>query len=272
MDPAILFAVLMAMLAYSCIAVGEVMMKKGISWLGWTGGKDVLYYRSRRLWLLGLILVNLYGIPSAVALRHLSAHVMGAFSGWVVVLLVCLSHRVLKEKLTRADRMYALLFVVGIVALNLLEKPVNDAVASFSVLAALSLLPLGLLSGGMSRGVSRRIRTIACGIAAGMSAGLMVIYLRLLVLEFRFSVLRYFESPWLYLYVFFALLSLVALQLAFKSGGMILTTSMKYSAAIITPFLGAVAVFPRPVNPWQWAAAALIVFAVIRLIPRSEAG
>lgn len=266
MDPATLFAVFMALLAYSCIAGGEVLMKMGISWLGWRGPKDRVFFRSRRRWVAGLILANLYGIPSAAALNHLPAHIVGAFSGWVVVLLVILSHRVLDEPLTRGDGVYAFLFVSGIVGLNLLERTTEPEVVLAPALAVLSLFPAVLLALGFIKGFSNRLRTVLFGAAAGMSAGLMVIFLRLLVLCHGFQVGRYFASVHLYLYVAFALLSLAALQLAFQRGAMILTASLKYSANILYPFLAAPLVFRTELSCLHWMLALLIVFSVVRLI------
>ena len=263
-----LSALFMAVLAYSCIAGGETLMKMGIPWLGWRGPKNHAFFRSRRLWLLGLILANLYGIPSAIALRHLPAHVVGAFAGWTVVLLVFLSHRILGERLTRADILNALFFVAGIVTLSLQERPVAPVRIATAILVGLCLLPIACTAGGFVKGFPNRVRAGLFSAAAGTSAGLMVIFLRLLVLRHGFALGGYLVSIHLYLYIFFALLSLAALQLALKRGGMILTAAMKYSTAIITPFLGAVLVFSLPVKPLQWTAAALVVYSVIMLFQR----
>ncbi|HDP93957.1 MAG TPA: hypothetical protein ENN40_01190 [Candidatus Aminicenantes bacterium] len=266
MNPATIFAVFMALLAYSCIAGGEMLMKVGISWLGWRGPKTSAYFRSRRLWVAGLVLANLYGIPSAVALKYLPPHIVGAFSGWVVVLLVILSHRVLGEPLTRNDGLFAFLFVVGFVFLNLLDRAPGDTAGASSALWGISLLPVAVFGMGFARGLPKRSRAVLFGAVAGMSAGLMVVFLRLLVLEFGFDVARYFSSAYLYLYVFFALLSLAALQLALKKAGMIQTASLKYSTNILYPFLAAPLVFQTQLSWLHWALAALIVFSVVRLI------
>lgn len=241
-------------------------MKMGISWLGWRGPQTSIYFRSRRLWVAGLVLANLYGIPSAVALNYLPAHIVGAFSGWVVVLLVILSHRVLDEPLTRGDGVYAFLFVVGIAFLNLLDRAPGDRAVASSALWGISLLPVAVFALGFLRGISSRRRAVLFGAVAGISAGLMVVFLRLLVLEFRFDVARYLSSAYLYFYVFFALLSLAALQLALKNAGMILTASLKYSTNILYPFLAAALVFRTHLSWLQWALALLIVFSVVRLI------
>ena len=261
-----LFALIMALAAYSCIAGGELLMKKGIGWLGWQGPRkpEFLYYR--RLWLTGLVLANLYGIPSAVALAGLPAHVVGAFSGWTVVLLALFSHRFLNERLSARDLLHGFLFAAGIVVLNLLDKPGTAVLPSMVALAVFSLVPVALTAVGGLLIANRRWKTMAFGAAAGMSTGLMVVFLRLLVQEHQFALGRYLSSPSLYLYIFFALLALVALQLALKNGGMILTAAMKYAAAILTPMACAPLVFGIPISPYQWAAAAVMVYAVTGLV------
>jgi len=241
-------------------------MKMGISWLGWKGPRKPEFFHHRRLWVTGLVLANLYAIPSAVALAALPAHVVGAFSGWTVVLLALLSRRFLKEDLSKRDLTHGALFVTGIAALNLLDHPGTFTMPSMEALAVISVLPVALTAGGVPSIVSRRWKTIMYGAAAGMSTGLMVVFLRLLVQKYQFMIGRYFASPFLYLYAFFALLALAALQLALKNGGMILTAAMKYSTAILTPMACAPLVFGISVSPYQWVAATVMVYAVAGLV------
>ncbi|MCP5046650.1 MAG: hypothetical protein GY940_05735, partial [bacterium] len=74
-----LFPVFMALTAYTMISLGFVMMKKGIDWMGWKGPKNKTFYRNLGIWITGFLVMNIYGIPSAIALKTLPPHIVSAF-------------------------------------------------------------------------------------------------------------------------------------------------------------------------------------------------
>jgi drug/metabolite transporter (DMT)-like permease len=268
----ILFAYLMALSAYSFLSFGFVLQKKGIQWIGWKGKKDKNYYKHLSTWIFGFVIVNIYGVPSAIALKTLPPHMVSAFAGWGIVMLVFLSYLILKEKLLPTDYLYSLLIVVGIVLLALFETSTTSGRETVSILywglVLLLLIPVILFLSVLNRAVSQKIRTIGFAAVSGMTAGLMVVSLRLLVLSHGYEVAKYLGSIYLYLYIFAALLSLVSLQLALKNGEMIAVGPVQYSSTIIYPLLATLIVFKGNIHLLQIVAVGIIVFSVIKILKK----
>lgn len=259
----------MACTAYSLLSLGFVMMKKGINWLGWKGPKDRIFYRALATWVTGFIIMNIYGVPSAIALKSLPPHMVSAFAGWGIVMLVFFSFLLLKEKIYKTDILFALLVVTGIFLLGYFE-PTSAPVHSFHFwgMAFLCSIPVILVFTGLLKFLSRKVKTVIFASVSGMSAGLMVVSLRLLVMKFGYKVSLYFDSIYLYLYIVFALLSFIALQLALKNGSMIAVGPVQYSANIIYPACSTLLVFQQTLHPVQVLAIAAIIYSVINILKK----
>lgn len=266
LSPEKLPAILMALTAYSFISIGFVLQKQGIHWMGWKGQKNKTFYKNLALWVTGFVIMNIYGVPSAIALKTLPSHIVAACAGWGIVALVFLSHFFLKEKLFNSDYFYSFLVVAGIVLLNLFEKPAPDTPANITGLILLGAFPVVLLAAGFNRKLSPKVKTIVFASVAGLTAALMVVFLKLLVLNHQYHVARYLRSPYLYLYIGVALISLAALQLAFKNGPMMITGPVQYATTIIYPAIAAFFVFNRLIGIIQVAAVAMIVYAVTAIL------
>ena len=264
-----LFPVLMACTAYSLLSLGFVLMKKGIRWMGWKGTKDKTFYSNLAIWVTGFLVMNIYGVPSAVALKSLPPHIVSAFAGWGIVMLVFFSFLLLKEKIYPTDTLFALLVVLGIFFLGYFEKPA-PAAHSFYLwgMVILCALPLLLFFTGLLKFLSQKVKTVIYAAVSGVSAGFMVVSLRLLVINFGYEVSLYFDSLYLYLYIAFALLSFIALQLALKNGSMIAIGPVQYSANIIYPAAAALPVFQQSLHPIQFFAVVLIIYAVINILKK----
>ena len=269
-----LFPVLMALTAYTMLSLGFVLMKKGVHWMGWKEKKNGLYYHNLFIWTIGFLIMNIYGLPSAIALKSLSPHIVAAFAGWGIVMLVLFSFLILKEKIYPSDYFYAFLVVVGIFLLAFFEKKVGLSSAYQRInslgLLLLCLLPLFVLLLGVVKPLSKWKKFVGLAAVSGMAAGMMVVTLRLLVMQMGYHVSLYFSSWYLYLYIFFALLSLVALQLALKSGSMIAIGPVQYAANIIYPLCATLLVFQQSIHWVQGVAVVVIVFAVVAILKKHE--
>jgi multidrug transporter EmrE-like cation transporter len=262
------FSILMALIAYTCISAGFVLMKMGIGWMGRKIKRDKTFYKNLSLWVTGFVIMNIYGVPSAVALKHLPSHIVASFAGWGIVALVFFSYFLLKEKLVKTDIVYSLLIVAGIVLLNLFEKPAPVGSPDKSGMILLAIIPVILFIAGFARGLSIKIKTVVFASVSGISAGLMVVSLRLLVLAYGYDVRSYFHSIYLYAYIAFALLSFIALQAACKKGPMMVIGPVQYSTTIIYPLPAAFLVFNGGIHPLQFPAIALIVYSVIMILKK----
>lgn len=256
----------MALIAYSCVSTGFVLMKKGIDWIGWKGKRNKPFYWNLFLWVTGFIIMNIYGVPSAIALKRLPPHIVAAFAGWGIVVLVFLSHVLLKEKILKTDFIFSSLIVTGIFLLNFFEKPGPGQTINITGMIFVCAIPAALFFPGFIKRLSGNAKTVIFAAVSGFSAALMVVCLRLLVLKYQYKVALYFDSPYLYLYIVFALLSFFALQLAIKNGPMMIIGPVQYSTTIIYPLLAALLVFSRLINIIQSLAIGLIVYSVIHIL------
>jgi multidrug transporter EmrE-like cation transporter len=263
-----LFSIFMALTAYSFLSTGFVLMKMGIGWIGWQGKRNRIFYRNLFWWIFGFIIMNIYGIPSAVALKRLPPHTVAAVAGWGIVVLVFLSRFLLKEKLFKSDFFFSLLIVAGIFLLNFFERPASYNSINITGMVFLCMLPVILFFPGFINRLSGKIKTLVFASACGISAGLMVVCLGLLVLKYQYKIALYFGSPYLYLYIGFALLSFIALQLACKTGPMMIIGPVQYSTNIIYPLLAAIFVFGRLIHLIQFLSIGLIIFSVIHILKK----
>jgi len=256
----------MAAIAYSCISTGLVSMKKGIQWMTWKGKRDKSFYQKLTLWLTGFLVMNIYGVPSAIALKYLPPHTVAAFAGWGIVLLVFLSHWCLKEQIFRSDYLLGSTIVIGIILLNLSESAPSTIQVNRTGMFIFCILPGLLFILGFNKTLSSKSKTILFALVSGISAGLMVISLKILVMLYQYRVTMYFNSEYLYLYIGAALLSFIALQIACKNGPMLIVGPVQYSGNIIYPAVSALLVFGHWLPLIQIGAVAIIVFSVIVML------
>ena len=258
----------MAMLAYSCISTGFVLMKMGIGWTGWKDKRNRTFYKYLALWITGFIIMNIYGVPSAIALKQLSPHIVAAFAGWGIVMLVFLSHFFLKEKLHKSDYFFSLGIVTGIFLLNFFEGPASINMIDSRGMIFLGLLPIILFILGFSNRLSAKMKTVIFASVSGISAGLMVVFLKLLVFKYRYQIVLYFDSPYLYLYMAFAILSFIALQMAIKKGSMMIIGPVQYATTILYPLLAAFFIFHQEIIIIQFLALGAIVYSVVAILKK----
>jgi len=269
-----ILSILMAIIAYSLLSLGFVLQKKGITWMGWKGPKDKTFYHNLLIWLTGFVVMNIFPVPSAVALKTLPSHIVSAFAGWGIIMLVGFSFVFLKEHIYKTDYLYSILIVLGIVFLNIFEKsakaynPSATAGSGIWGQAVLFAIPVIIIFSGLFRAITSKVKTWIFAAVSGMSAGLMVVTLRLLVVKFGYQVTSYPGSLYLYLYLAFALLSFLGLQLALKNGPMIVTGPVQYSATIIYPVFAAMFIFQQPIGWVQYPAIIIIVFGVVQILKK----
>lgn len=252
--------------AYTLLSTGFVLQKKGIGWIGFNGTKDRTYYRWLFTWIAGFLLMNLYIIPSTMALKHLDPHIVSAFAGWGIIVMVFLSASVLKEAIHPSDVWLTLMIVLAIVVLNLFEFREAEEVISRAHLLAAVILPFIFSGPALLRFIPRTTRAVFFAAVTGLSTGMIIVIMKALVLEFGFEVGSYLSSPLLYLYLLFSLAAFITLQAAYKLGAMMLVGPVQYSTAIIYPVLCSYWVFEKQIHPLQLGAIALIVMAVVGIL------
>ena len=250
-------------LAYTLLSTGYVLQKKGISWIGYKGEKGRSFYRALGIWIVGFLLMNLYIVPNAAALKLLDPHIVSAMAGWGVIVLVFLSQALLQERILRFDVAFTLLIVAAIVVLNIFERPEagQDMVRLGPLIAAMAF-PFLLVLPALAPALTRRTRGLLFASVSGLSAGLIIVTLKILVASFGYRVAGYFASPHLYLYLVFSLGSFLALQASYKMGRMLAVGPVQYSAAIIYPVLCSAAVFGNRLHIIQIVAVGTVVAGV----------
>lgn len=262
-----LIALLMAAFAYSFVSAGIVLQKKGILWIGWNKKKDKIYLKHLLVWLSGFLLMNIYGVPSAIALRSLSPHIVSAFAGWGIVVLIFLSKYFLREKIFRSDYLYSAIVVAGIILLNLTENVSGDTDISDGALTYIFFLfPVFLFIIILVLDLRDSLRNILFAVVSGCSAGLMVISLKGVVHLYEYRLSEYPGSVYFYLYIFFAILSFISLQMSLKAGPVLITGQVQYSTIIVYPVAGSLIVFSGTTGPLQLLSIVLIISGVIKIL------
>jgi hypothetical protein len=259
-------ALLLAVLAYTLLAAGLVLMKKGIGWLGRKGPKDSAWQRDLGIWVAGFILSNSYIVPVTMALKSLSPHIVAAFAGWGVTVMIILSRTWLGEKLRPSDAAYTAAMVFAIALLSLYEKSGAMRAANPSWLAGAAAFPFLFLPAAFSRIVGRRERAFLLAAISGISTGLIVVFMKVLVQAYGGRVAGYFGSPHLYLYLAFSLLAFLSLQFAYKLDSLLRTGPVQYAASILYPALCSALVFGNRIRLVQAAAILTIVLAVAGIL------
>jgi multidrug transporter EmrE-like cation transporter len=261
-----LFSILLTILAYTLLSIGFVLMKKGISWIGYKGKKDKLYYQNLFIWILGFIIMNSNIVPNTIALKFLEPHIVSAFAGWGIIMLVFFSHVILKERLFKPDFIYTAVIFISIIFLNLLEQKKDQIVVKLPWLIFLSLIPLCLMAPAFLKHISKRLKTILFAAISGISTGMIIVTIKVLVIDSGFNVRSYFSSPYLYIYLFFSVAAFITLQISYKLGHMMLVGPVQYSAAIIYPVLCSYAVFANNIEFMQLVSIALVIYGTINIL------
>ncbi len=259
-------AALLAFTAYAVLSAGMVLMKKGIAWIGHKGPKDEAWRRDLRTWIAGFLLSNLYVVPSLMALSTLTPHVVAAFAGSGVVVLILLASVVLGEKLHRSDIFYTAAVFLSIVLLNIYEPPPGKGSLNIPLLVAASAFPLFLFAMAFAKGISRPARAVMFASISGTSTGIIIVLMKALVGIHGFRIGEYLLSPYVYLYLFFSLTAFIALQLAYRIESMMRTGPVQYGSSIVYPAVCSALVFGNVVRPIQIAALAAIILAVAGIL------
>lgn len=255
-----------AFLAQASLGAGNVLMKKGIAWLGWPGPKNRAYFRDLIYWLAGFLVMNASGLFTALAVRTVSPQLVAAFAGAGILVMILLARFLLKEPLFATDLPAALLIAAALTLLGLSTEPAGQAdwlkPGLLFHLFALGT-PLLLLTAARLR---PRHAALFYALCAGSSAGLLALILKLLVTRHAYRLAEYPASPYLYLYIFFALLALVALQAALKRAALMLVGPAQYAALVLLPPLWA-RLAGELLPGWQWPlypAVALGAWIILR--------
>ena len=262
-----------AVLGYFCTSLGFVLQKKGIGWLGFQGRKGPGYYRDLWTWGIGFALLNLAVLPNYLSLGVLNAYIVNAISGLNIVFMIFLSRWILNEPLHPQDYLYTLIMCAAIVGINLADgsgASVSTIQADFAYLAA--AIPVGSLFIWFLLRVAKVLRPTSglqalwLAPASGSMSGLMITYMKILQLERGTQLLSYLGSPYLYCFFTVSALSMVAIQMAYRMGSMILVCPAQFATTVFYPILAAYPIFSLPVNPVQVVCFIAIVTTVVLMV------
>jgi multidrug transporter EmrE-like cation transporter len=256
----------LAVFAYTLLSTGFVLQKRGIGWIGFKGTKDRIYYRNLFTWIAGFLLMNLNIVPNTLALKHLDPHIVSAFAGWGIIVMVFLSAYMLKERIHLSDIWFTVIIVLSIVMLNVFEFSEAEEIISRPRLLAAIVLPFILLGPALLPSLRRTTRALLFAMITGLSTGMIIVTMKALVSELGFAVAAYFSSPLFWLYLLFSLTSFITLQAAYKLGPMMKVGPIQYSSAIIYPVVCSFGVFGSHIQPVQIAAIVLIVGGVVGIL------
>ncbi len=240
-----------AFCAYGSLGTGNVLMKKGIGWIGWKGPKNRDFFFSLLIWSLGFIIMNASGIFTALAVKRLTPEEASIFAGLGILIMIFLAKLMLGEPLYSSDTIGAILIVCSISLLGLFPHQKNIEIWSNPngfILSAILLIPFFFLIMGL---ISKTRAVFFFALCSGQSSGILVILLKILVARHEYQISVYFSSVFLYLYVVFAILALISLQMALKRGQLMIVGPLQYSSLILYPAVSS-QVLGIPLHFGQW--------------------
>ena len=259
-------AILLGFFAYTILSGGFILMKKGVSWIGWKEKKTKKYYENLFIWIAGFILTNLSVIPNAIALKVLPPYIVSSIAGWGIIVLIILSYLFLKEKLYKTDIIYSIFIIIGITSLNYFSRETAIKLINPSGIIITAFIPVGIIIPAFFKISSRKIKTIIFSSVSGLSAGLLIIFLKLLVTNYGYNLKLYLTSPFFYGYITASISTFVTIQIAYKLGEMILIGPTQYSTNIVYPAIASILIFSAPLSIIQIISIILIVIGVVNIL------
>lgn len=247
----LLLAFFFAFCAYGSLAAGNVLMKKGIAWIGWKGPKGRIFLNSLLIWSTGFVVMNASGVFTALAVQRLTPEETGVFAGFGVLIMIILAKALLQEPLFPGDAAGALLIVSSISLLGFFSRSESPDVWSSPKGLSLSLiliLPFLFLALGLW---FKKRAAHFFALCSGLSSGILVILLKILVARHDYRVTEYLSSLFLYLYIIYAVLALVSLQISLRRAQLMVVGPLQYSSLILYPAVAS-PLLGLPVVVGQW--------------------
>ena len=262
------FSIILAFAGFTLFSAGIVLMKAGSPWLKWQGIKNGRFHKTLAIWAAGFALYNLALIPNIMASKALPAYLISAISGWGIVVIVLLSAWLLKEQIYAADYLYAALIVAGIFVLNISEKAAVIGQIDKPAFYGLFALPFLLLLPALFKNVAVKAKAVLFSVFSGCVVGFSFVILNVVTKEYGFDVLRYFGTPYPYLFISSGIISFFALQLAMRWGKMMLVGPLQNSLTIIYPAICSYLIFNVRLSIVQIASIIVIVFSCLAILKK----
>jgi len=263
-----IFSILLALLGFTLLSTGNVLTKAGSLWIKWQGRRDGEFRRYLAIWLTGLVLCNLSLIPNGMASKILPPHIVSAISGWEIIVMIVLSHFLLKEKIFTSDLIYSIIIVSCIFALSIVGRPVPVEHIDKTAFYILLSIPFLLVIHVLFKGIGVKPKTILLSIFAGCLGGFSLVIMNVVVKEYGYNIGNYFSTPYPYLFAFSATAAFIAVQLAMRWGDMMLVGPLLNSFIIIYPVICSYFVFNSKLGIIQIIIIAAIIYSCIAILKK----
>lgn len=255
--------VLIALLGSTISAVGVVFQKKGLEWVAFIKTKKQQpFYTHLSTWIFGIFLTYvLSAIPVSLASKELPPHIITAMSGWGIVIVIALSHMILKEKIYFSDFIYSLLILGSILVIGFLSKKVSKLEVDRGTLNILFLIPFTILFPIPFKKISNKVKSALLAIFAGSMGSLAIIFFNLLVRRIFIYGIKGIQIDFTILYLFTAVSGAIAEQIAFRIGQMTVVESIRISLFILYPVFCSIFLYSALVDYWQLIAIVIIIIS-----------
>jgi drug/metabolite transporter (DMT)-like permease len=268
-----ILGLLAAFLGNAVQALGFVLQKMGVTWLGRKGLKDKAFRRDRFLWMLGFTAINIVPIFQFLALASISTAALSSMTGICVVLTVFFSRILLGARIQRSDWIWSFLILIGIGVASYFGAEGLSRGYSSLALVILSILPeaagLPVFFVPSLRG-NNRLRARWFAAIAGAASGIMIVQLKALRIDCGSEFFAYLSSPWLYLYMINGAFSLTIHQFAYKAGEMIVIAPIQFGVLVIYPVFASFFVFGSIPIPIQLLAFMAIIVSIVMIVRRHD--
>lgn len=260
-------SILSVIFGYTLFPLGNVLQKIGVSWQVWKGEKDSKYYKNLSVWCIGLLLSYVIAIaPTGIASKYLPPYVISAVSGWSIAVTIFLTHYLLKEKLFLSDIIYSLLIVGCIFVISIYEKPHEFLNINTTALYLMYFLPFLLPLTGLKIKADGKAKAVLFSSFSGICDGLTIVLLNIMVKKYGTSVPGYLASVYLYMYIAIGISAALSMQMAYKSGDMVVIAPMQISLNIIYPVIASLIMLNVPIHFMQIISVAIIVVSCFMIL------
>lgn len=246
------------------LSLGFSLQKKHVHWLSAKRRGESIMHGEIIGWVSGFILMNVQPIFNYLALEKLAPNIVAALGGSNIIFTILLSYFMLGEQIPSRKVPFIFLLMASLAYAGLVGQEASQQFnaqafwVAFFIPTAFAMLVLFA-----SKRMSPERIGLFLGSAAGALGGFMVLALEALRMNYGPSVLNWFLSAYLYVYLFCGITSFLIKQFAFERGKMTAVAPSFYGLLVLYPSIAAYFVSNVPVRVPQLIAFGGISAAIV---------
>ncbi len=248
-----LVATLLAFIGSSMINVGQAIQKIGLN-------KEK---RNLFIWTIGMIMNSGAVVFTVMAVNRSSASLVGAMAGSGLASLTLFSIFVMKEKVTLKEILGVVTILLGGVFIGLFSVESQAVINYKNLYIYIGIITVVYTALIIIFNKKDHLMGIIIGAFGGATGGFVTLFQKVSNVYEQANQVKFFQSPWAYVWIIMSVLSFVIIQFAYKRDQAIRIIPAFSSHFIIVPVLGGVLCFSEILSPLQWLGVGIILAGVL---------